>query len=44
MKFTFVKSEEKQEIIAYAREKDQLIDTIEDLCNKSEDILIGWLR
>ena len=43
MKFTFIKSEDKEEVIIYAKEKNDLINSIENMCNTSDKI-IGYYR
>lgn len=43
MKFTFIESDEKKEIIAYSKTKNVLIKTIENLCLQDEKTLIGYL-
>ena len=43
MKFTFIKSDEKDEIIIYAKEKNELVNTIESLCTIDNN-LIGYYK
>ena len=42
MKFRFVETEEKEEIVAYAKNKRELITSIEEMCELDESILIGY--
>lgn len=42
MKFTFIQSDEKEEIIAYAKNKNELINKIEEMCNVDGSTLIGY--
>ena len=38
MKFIFIKSQEKEEVVVYAKKKDGLVLTIENLCNQDKKI------
>ena len=38
MKFIFIKSQEKEEVIVYAKKKDGLVLSIENLCNQDKKI------
>ena len=38
MKFIFIKSQEKEEVIVYAKKKDGLVLSIENLCNQDNKI------
>lgn len=41
MKFTYIESD-KEEVIAYGKEKNHLIKTIEELCLMDTDTIIGY--
>lgn len=42
MKFRFEKSLEKEEIIAFSKEKNELIKTIENICLQDDNRLLGY--
>mgnify|MGYP006331617681 CR=1 FL=1 len=42
MKFRFEKSEDKEEIVAYAKDRNDLINTIEEMCNSSSTKIVGY--
>ena len=43
MKFRFEKSLDKEEIVAYAKEKSKLIETIENICLQEDNRLVGYM-
>ena len=42
MKFRFVESIDKEEVVVYARERNDVIDSIENICVKSDNKIIGY--
>ena len=44
MKFIFEQCLDKEEIIAYGKEKNELIKTIENMCLQDENSLFGYLN
>lgn len=42
MKFTFIESKDKEEIIAYSKEKSNLISKIESLCSEDNNKIIAY--
>lgn len=42
MIFKFIKTEDKEEVIVYGKEKTKLIKEIEKLCDEKSQILIGY--
>lgn len=42
MIFRFEKSNDKEEVVAYAKDKNELIENIERLCNNFQEKLIGY--
>ena len=42
MKFTFIESKDKEEIIAYSKEKSNLISKIESLCLEDNNKIIAY--
>ena len=43
MKFSFIKSSEKDEVIVYSKERNELINSIENMCNMDSN-LVGYYR
>ena len=44
MKFTFLETTEKEEVVVYAKEKTSLITKIESLCKDDCNSLIGYFK
>ena len=42
MKFRFVLTDDKEEIVAYGKNKTDLIISIEEMCNLDESTLVGY--
>ena len=43
MKFSFIKSNDKDEVIVYSKERNDLINSIENMCNMDSN-LVGYYR
>ena len=43
MKFSFIKSNDKDEVIVYSKERNDLINSIENMCNMDSK-LVGYYR
>lgn len=42
VKFKFIQSNDKEEIIVYAKEKNDFINSIEKMCHQTENKLLGY--
>ena len=42
MKFTYIKDDDREEVIVYCKNKNKLVTEIENLCNQSENKLYGY--
>ena len=42
MKFRFIETDEKEEIVVYAKKKNELILSIEEMCELDETSIIGY--
>ena len=42
MKFTFIKTTDREEVVVYSKNKSEFIESIEKICNEDSYVLIGY--
>lgn len=42
MRFSFVKTTDREEVVVYSKNRNELIDSIEKMCNEDSCVMVGY--